>query len=204
MLTTLVSTALATQVLKKPEFDQATVMPKTGEEVAVMATTKGDMVIMFFPTMAPKHVENFKKLAKKGFYEGVRFHRCIPGFMVQGGDPNTKNLDKPDTWGYGGNEENGKRVNVDAEFTGLKHLRGILSMARSQDIDSASSQFFLMHADAPTLDGNYSAFGKIVKGIEVVDAIVGTGQRSDNGKVTPDRAAQIVSVKLKTWPLEGN
>ncbi len=183
-------------------------MPEAGEEVAVMTTSSdvsgGVIVLKFRPDVAPKHVENFKKLAKLGFYDGTRFHRCIADFMIQGGDPNTKDLSKSAMWGTGGFEEEGKRVTVPAEFNTMKHTRGVLSMARSSDPNSASSQFFVMHKTSPHLDGSYSAFGIVVKGMDVVDDIVKTGDAAANGKVQPSDAVKIESVKIKPWPLEGN
>lgn len=177
--------------------------PKDGEEVVVMETDKGRIVLMFFPDKAPQHVENFKSLAKEGFYDGTRFHRCIEKFVIQGGDPNTKDLGKVDAWGTGGKANaDGTRRTVKAEFTDLKHKRGILSMARSQDPNSASSQFFIMVADYPSLDGNYSAFGQVVSGMDVVDAIVTSGAGRPNGMVASDKAVAIKSVKVVKWPLE--
>ncbi|MDI9638594.1 peptidylprolyl isomerase [Kamptonema cortianum] len=190
--------------LIKVSFDQKSIQPKDGDEVAIIKTSAGQMVAMFFDSVAPLHVANFKGLATKGFYDGIRFHRCIPGFMIQGGDPNSKNLNAPDTWGYGSaTDSNGNRTSVDAEFSELKHLRGVLSMARSSDPNSASSQFFIMHADYPTLDGKYSAFGKVIQGLEVIDEIVKTGptDRELNGKVPANKAIVIESIKLAKWPL---
>jgi cyclophilin family peptidyl-prolyl cis-trans isomerase len=135
-------------------------------ENALIETTLGALELEFFPDKAPNHVENFKKLAGDGFYDKTYFHRVIPGFMVQGGDPNTKDGDRS-TDGTGGSEKNLK-----AEFNDINHERGIVSMARSNDPDSASSQFFLMVADSSHLNGQYSAFGKIIKGMDVVDKIV--------------------------------
>lgn len=134
---------------------------------ATIKTKFGDMEVTFFPQQAPKHVENFLNLAKSGFYNGTIFHRVIPGFMIQGGDPNTKDPNKPETYGMGGPKE---RVN--AEFNDIPHTRGILSMARSNDPNSAGSQFFIVVKDANFLDGQYTVFGKVVKGIEVADKIV--------------------------------
>ena len=136
-------------------------------KVAEIKTTAGDIHVRFFPDVAPNHVKNFIDLAQKGFYNGTKFHRVIPGFMIQGGDPNTISGD-PRTWGTGGNGEN----YVKAEFSRVKHKRGILSMARSGHPDSASSQFFIMVADYPSLDGQYSVFGQVLKGMEVADKIV--------------------------------
>lgn len=133
---------------------------------AVIETNYGEMEIKFFPDVAPKHVENFVTLAKKGFYDGTIFHRVIPGFMIQGGDPNTKGPDKS-TYGMGGPGHN-----VKAEFSDRQHKRGILSMARAQNPDSAGSQFFIVVKDSFFLDGQYTVFGEVTKGMEVADKIV--------------------------------
>jgi cyclophilin family peptidyl-prolyl cis-trans isomerase len=133
---------------------------------AILSTRHGDITVEFLPEVAPNHVNNFLELARSGFYDGTRFHRVIPGFMVQGGDPNSKQDDRR-LHGTGGSGKN-----VKAEFNKTPHTRGVLSAARSSNPDSASSQFFIMVADAPHLDGQYSAFGKVVSGIEVVDKIV--------------------------------
>lgn len=203
------SAALAMAILASPKptaqisFDQDVVMPKEGDQVGVIDTDKGKIVVMFFDSVAPNHVKNFIELAKEGFYDGTRFHRCIPGFMVQGGDPNSKELVKSDYWGTGGpRNADGTERNVKAEFSKLKHKRGILSMARSSDPDSAGSQFFIMVADYPSLDGLYSAFGKVVEGIDVVDQIVKTGSRENNGMVPPKSAVVLKSVKIATWPIK--
>jgi peptidyl-prolyl cis-trans isomerase B (cyclophilin B) len=134
---------------------------------AMLKTKLGDMEIMFFPDKAPKHVENFITLAKSGFYNGTIFHRVIPGFMIQGGDPNTKDARKPETYGMGGP---GHHVN--AEFNDIPHRRGIVSMARTNDPNSAGSQFFIVVKDSNFLDGQYTVFGEVVKGMEVADKIV--------------------------------
>lgn len=178
---------------------QNTPEPAKGEEVVVLETDKGTIVVKFFADKAPKHVESFKKLSKEGFYDGTRFHRCIPGFMIQGGDPTSKDLDKSDMWGTGGPD-----FRLKAEFNDMKHVRGVLSMARSSDPDSAGSQFFIMHKDAPFLDGKYTAFGIVVKGIEVVDKIVATGptDQSANGKVPTESAVVLKKAEVKTWPIE--
>ena len=137
-----------------------------GNEVAVLETNLGKIVVSFFPDKAPKHVEAFKKLIESGFYEGTKFHRVIPGFMIQGGDPNTKS-DQRQNYGTGG-----PGYKIPAEFNDIKHTRGVLSAARSSDPNSAGSQFFLMVANSPHLDGQYSAFGEVIEGMEVADAIV--------------------------------
>ncbi len=134
---------------------------------AVIKTKFGDMEIRFFRDQAPKHVENFIKLAKKGFYDGTLFHRVIPGFMIQGGDPNTKDPNKKHMYGQGG-----PGYNVDAEFNDTPHRRGIVSMARAQDPNSAGSQFFIVVKDSNFLDRQYTAFGEVVRGMDVADQIV--------------------------------
>ena len=135
---------------------------------AVIETSKGEIEIEFLPDKAPGHVENFLKLARKGFYDGTTFHRVIPDFMIQGGCPNTKEAQgsqgPPGTGGPG--------YNIDAEFNDTTHARGIVSMARAQDPNSAGSQFFVCVADSTFLDKQYTAFGRVVKGMEVADAIV--------------------------------
>jgi peptidyl-prolyl cis-trans isomerase B (cyclophilin B) len=134
---------------------------------AVIKTKFGEMEVVFFSDKAPKHVENFIKLAKSGFYNGTIFHRVIPGFMIQGGDPNTKDVNKPETYGMGGPSERLK-----AEFNDIPHRRGIVSMARTNDPDSAGSQFFIVVKDSNFLDRQYTAFGEVVKGMDVADKIV--------------------------------
>src|SRR5262249_48391179 len=133
---------------------------------ATLKTKFGDMEIVFFPDKAPKHVENFITLAKSGFYNGTIFHRVIPGFMIQGGDPNTKDLNKPETYGQGGPSQKLK-----AEFNDIPHRRGILSMARTNDPNSAGSQFFIVVKDSNFLDGQYTVFGEVVKGMKTADKI---------------------------------
>ncbi|MEM6673428.1 MAG: peptidylprolyl isomerase [Planctomycetota bacterium] len=130
-----------------------------------LETTEGDLVLELSPDVAPKHVENFVKLSRDGFYDGTKFHRVIPDFMIQGGDPNTKSGNEK-SWGTGG-----PGWKVDAEFNDTPHERGTLSMARSQDPNSAGSQFFICHGAASFLDRQYTAFGKLVDGFDVLDKI---------------------------------
>ena len=139
---------------------------KMSETKAVIDTKFGKIELQFFPDVAPNHVSNFIKLAKDNFYDGTIFHRVIPGFMIQGGDPNSKNADKS----MHGMGDPGYKVK--AEFSDKPHKKGTLSMARSADPDSAGSQFFVCAADAPWLDGKYTVFGEVVSGIDVVDKIV--------------------------------
>ena len=134
---------------------------------AIIKTKFGDIEVTFNPDVAPRHVENFVKLAKSGFYNGTIFHRVIPGFMIQGGDPNTKDSLKKDTYGQGGPGHT-----VKAEFSDIPHKRGIVSMARAADPDTAGSQFFIVVEDSRFLDRKYSVFGEVTKGIGVADKIV--------------------------------
>ena len=133
---------------------------------AIISTRHGDIELEFLADVAPDHVKNFLDLARKGFYDDTLFHRVIPGFMIQGGDPNSKQSDRR-LHGTGGSGKN-----VKAEFSKTPHARGVVSMARSASPDSASSQFFIVVDDSPHLDGQYTAFGKVVKGMEAVQAIV--------------------------------
>ncbi|MEZ4526245.1 MAG: peptidylprolyl isomerase [Desulfobacterales bacterium] len=133
---------------------------------AVISTKFGEITIKFFPDVAPNHVSSFLELARSGFYNGTSFHRVIPGFMIQGGDPLSKNPDRR-VHGTGGPD-----YRLKAEFSTKAHKRGILSMARSGHPDSAGSQFFICVADAPYLDGKYTVFGEVVSGMEVADQIV--------------------------------
>lgn len=175
--------------------EQALAMPKDGDEVAVVKTNLGTVVLAFAPDKAPNHVKNFKDLATKKFYDGTQFHRVIPDFMIQGGDPNSKNPDRT-THGMG---DPGYKIN--AEFNDIKHVRGVLSMARSQDPNSAGSQFFIMVADKAFLDGQYTAFGHVVSGMDVVDKIVAL-PRDPNDNPLPENPARIESVRIEKWPLK--
>ena len=159
-------------------------------EVAVIKTSEGEMVVEFWPEVAPKTVENFKKLAREGFYDGTAFHRVIKGFMIQGGDPLTKDESQQNRW-----ETGGPGYKVKAEFNEKSHARGVLSMARSQDPDSAGSQFFICHGDAKFLDRQYTAFGQLIKGEDVLDKIATTRTTSPDRPVT---RMNLESVKIVT------
>jgi peptidyl-prolyl cis-trans isomerase B (cyclophilin B) len=150
---------------KKSDSTQETKNVNT-KEVAVIKTTEGEMAIELWPDVAPKTVENFKTLAKKGFYDGTAFHRVIKDFMIQGGDPLTKDPKKESQWGTGG-----PGYSIKAEFNDRHHDRGVVSMARSQDPDSAGSQFFICHGNPRFLDHQYTAFGKLIKGDDVLEKI---------------------------------
>ncbi len=165
------------------------------ETVVTLTTTRGDIVLRFFPDLAPEHVKNFIAHSESGFYTGCTFHRVIPGFMIQGGDPNTKPDGKGQP-GSGGHSYKGPGTKLPAEFNPRPHKRGILSMARSQDPDSAGSQFFIVHADAPFLDRQYTVFGQVVTGLDVVDAIV-SAPRDGNDRPREDQ--RIASVRVEQW-----
>ncbi len=150
------------------------------KEITVISTKFGDISLEFFDELAPKHVESFKLHAQNDYYNGTIFHRVIPGFMIQGGDPLTRSKDRS-RHGTGGNaakyfgvgrESEPNTWDLPAEFSSHTHSRGILSMARSQDPDSGGSQFFICVADAPFLNGQYTVFGRVIKGMDVVDQIV--------------------------------
>ena len=148
---------------------------KMSETTAIIETKFGNIELKFFPDVAPNHVNNFIELAKKGFYDGTLFHRVIPNFMIQGGDPNTKDADRS-KHGMGGPGHT-----VKAEFNNKPHKRGTLSMARSAHPDSAGSQFFICVADAPFLNQKYTVFGEVISGMEVADKIVSQPRdKSDN------------------------
>jgi peptidyl-prolyl cis-trans isomerase B (cyclophilin B) len=158
---------------------------KMAETRAIIETKFGNIEIRFFPDVAPNHVNSFIELAKKGFYDGTTFHRVIPGFMIQGGDPNSKDADRS-RHGMGG-----PGYTIKAEFNQKPHKRGTLSMARAADPDSAGSQFFICVADAPFLDRQYTVFGEVVSGMEVADKIV------NQPKDKRDNPLERVEMKVK-------
>lgn len=164
----------------------------SNSEVAVLKTSYGEITIAFWPDVAPKTVENFKKLAHEGFYDGTAFHRVIKGFMVQGGCPNTKagETGMPGTGGPG--------YKLKAEFNAKSHTRGVISMARSAHPDSAGSQFFICHGDAKFLDRQYTAFGSVIKGDEVLEQLANVPTKSGGGgeKSTPIDRVALESVKI--------
>ena len=152
----------------------------------IINTNFGKISFKTFPDLAPETVRNFEKLAKEGFYDGTFFHRVIPGFMIQGGDPNTKGGEKS-TWGTGG-----PGYSLKAEFSSRSHLRGIVSMARSQDPDSAGSQFFIVTADSTFLDRQYTVFGEVIEGMEVADKIVKLQRDSNDCPLEEAKMLQVV------------
>jgi peptidyl-prolyl cis-trans isomerase B (cyclophilin B) len=159
---------------------------RMSEQQAIIHTTLGDITLKFFPEVAPNHVNNFIELAKKGFYNGTTFHRVVAKFVIQGGDPNSKNPDRS-SHGMGG-----PGYQIKAEFNNKPHRQGTVSMARSTHPDSAGSQFFICVADAPSLDGKYTVFGEVAKGMEVVDKIV--SQPRDGNDNPNDRIEMRVDI----------
>jgi peptidyl-prolyl cis-trans isomerase B (cyclophilin B) len=168
--------------------------PVPAKEQAVIKTSKGEMTIEFWDDVAPKTVANFKKLAKEGFYNGTAFHRIIKGFMIQGGDPNTKDPSKEGVYGMG---DPGYKIK--AEFNEKKHERGVLSMARSMDPDSAGSQFFICLDPAPFLDRQYTGFGRLVKGEDVLLKIGDTPVAS-NGRERSKPTERVTVENVKIIP----
>jgi peptidyl-prolyl cis-trans isomerase B (cyclophilin B) len=165
----------------------------TSNEVAVIKTNEGEMVVQFWTDAAPDTIQNFKKLAGQGFYDGTIFHRIVKGFMIQGGDPNSKDLAKESSYGQGG-----PGYEIKAEFNNHSHDRGVISMARGPDPDSAGSQFFICLAPVRRLDGQYTTFGKLIKGDDVLDKIGNTPvERNAQGEESkPTKRVVIESVKI--------
>jgi len=171
------TTEMAKDTTQKVTSAPAPEAPGGVDEVAILDTNYGTMVLEFFPDVAPVHVANFKKLARSGFYDGTKFHRIVKGFMIQGGDPNTKGPNT-ETYGLGG-----PGYTINAEFNSRPHLKGTLSMARTSDPNSAGSQFFICLAPVSQLNGQYTVFGQLIKGTEVLDAI-------GNVKVKPNASGE--------------
>lgn len=168
-------------VEKKLEIVEALVLDYENT-LTLELSTGGPVLIQMFPDMAPNHVARFKELTRTGFYDGVVFHRVIEGFMAQTGDPT-------------GTGTGGSGQNIDAEFNDMQHLRGVVSTARAQGVNSADSQFFIMLDDGPFLDGQYTAWGKVVEGMEYIDMIP-KGPRDDNGSVPVDQQGSVVTMRV--------
>jgi peptidyl-prolyl cis-trans isomerase B (cyclophilin B) len=164
-------------------------------EVAVIKTTHGEIVLAFWPEVAPKTVENFKTLARKGFYDGTAFHRIVKGFMVQGGDPLTKDPKQESRWGTG---DPGYKIK--AEFSDKPHVRGVISMARSSDPHSAGCQFFICLADARFLDKQYTAFGQLIKGDDVLAKLGDTPTTRGSGGENSRPATRVGVESIKIVP----
>jgi peptidyl-prolyl cis-trans isomerase B (cyclophilin B) len=184
---------LLSSVVVAAEEKKETSPMSNSNEVAVIKTNEGEMVVEFWTDAAPNTIENFKKLARQGFYDGTIFHRIVKGFMIQGGDPNSKDTAKESSYGQGG-----PGYEVKAEFNNHSHDRGVLSMARGPDPDSAGSQFFICLAPVRRLDGQYTTFGKLIKGGDVLEKIGNTPvERNTQGEMSkPTKRVVIESVKI--------
>ena len=165
---------MAKKYAKPPEMT----IDRNKTYVVTIDTTHGSITAELYPKDAPNHVNSFVFLARDGFYDGAPFHRVIPGFMIQGGDPT-------------GTGTGGPGYQLKAEFNARKHTRGVLSAARTNDPNSAGSQFFIMHADAPYLDNQYTAFGKVTSGIEVVDKIVNAPRNANDRPNNPTKITKV-------------
>jgi len=183
------SAVFATEEEEKPK----TTPTNSSNEVAVIKTSEGDMVIQFWTDAAPGTIENFKKLARQGFYDGTTFHRIVKGFMIQGGDPNSKDPAKENSYGQGG-----PGYNIKAEFNDHSHDLGVISMARSQDPDSAGSQFFICLGPVHRLDHQYTTFGKLIKGQDVLEKIgeIEVTRNSMGEPSKPTKRVVIESIKI--------
>src|SRR5438132_3481621 len=192
-LWTLAILLLASAAFAAEEKKEEKTTVNTSNEVAVIKTSEGDMVVEFWNDAAPNTIENFKKLARSGFYNGTIFHRIVKGFMIQGGDPNTKDASKETSYGTG---DPGYKIK--AEFNDHSHERGIISMARSSDPDSAGSQFFICLASVPRLDHQYTTFGRVIKVDDVLGKIgdppVTRSSSDDSSK--PTKRVVIESIKI--------
>jgi len=188
----LIASALVATTVAEEKKKENTPM-NSSNEVAVIKTNEGEMVVQFWTDAAPNTIENFKKLARQGFYDGTIFHRIVKGFMIQGGDPNSKDPAKESTYGAG---DPGYRIK--AEFNNHSHDRGVISMARGPDPDSAGSQFFICLAPVRRLDGQYTTFGKLIRGVDVLEKIGDTPvERNAQGEVSkPTKRVVIESVKI--------
>jgi peptidyl-prolyl cis-trans isomerase B (cyclophilin B) len=189
LLLLIASAVFATEEEEKPK----TTPTNSSNEVAIIKTSEGDMVIQFWTDAAPNTVENFKKLARQGFYDGTTFHRIVKGFMIQGGDPNSKDPEKENSYGQGG-----PGYNIKAEFNDHSHDLGVISMARSQDPDSAGSQFFICLGPVHRLDHQYTTFGKLIKGQDVLEKIgeIEVTRNSMGEPSKPTKRVVIESIKI--------
>jgi peptidyl-prolyl cis-trans isomerase B (cyclophilin B) len=193
LIITLLSIASVAIAAAQEPKQSPSMTPSNNNEVAVIKTSEGEMVAEFWSDVAPNTVENFKKLARQGFYDGTAFHRIVKGFMIQGGDPLTKDESKESRWGTG---DPGYKIK--AEFNDKPHEKGVLSMARSADPDSAGSQFFVMLGRSTHLDHQYTGFGKLIKGEDVLTKIgetsVTRGPGGENSK--PTKRVTVESIKI--------
>jgi peptidyl-prolyl cis-trans isomerase B (cyclophilin B) len=178
--------------VKEVRSEEKKPMDSNTNEVAVIKTSEGEMVVQFWSDAAPKTIENFKKLARSGFYNGTIFHRIMKGFMIQGGDPNTKDPAKESSYGTGG-----PGYKIKAEFNDHLHEPGVISMAREPNPDSAGSQFFICLGRVPFLDHQYTTFGKLIEGDDVLQKIGDTPVTSAHGEMSkPEKRVVIESIKI--------
>jgi peptidyl-prolyl cis-trans isomerase B (cyclophilin B) len=184
---------LSSAVFAADEKKEEKTPMNSSNEVALITTSEGDMVVQFWTDAAPNTVENFKKLARQGFYDGTIFHRIVKGFMIQGGDPNSKDPAKENSYGEGG-----PGYNIKAEFNDHSHDRGVISMARGPDPDSAGSQFFICLAPVHRLDHQYTTFGKLIKGENVLEKIgdIPVTKNSVGEASKPTKRVVIQSIKI--------
>jgi peptidyl-prolyl cis-trans isomerase B (cyclophilin B) len=188
---------LLSSVLFAAEENKENPPMNASNEVAVIKTSEGDMVVQFWTDAAPNTVENFKKLARSGFYDGTIFHRIVKGFMIQGGDPNSKDPGKESSYG-----QSGPGYKIKAEFNDRSHERGVISMARSSDPDSAGSQFFICLASVPRLNHQYTTFGKLIKGDEVLGKIGDTPVTKSSSGENSKPAKRVVIESIKIVPAD--
>ncbi len=192
LCTVLVALTLVIACGGKPDVKPVVSAPDPRPK-AIITTKFGEIHFKFYPDVAPKHVENFIALAKSGFYNQTIFHRVIPGFMIQGGDPNTKNSLRKETYGAGGpKDEKGNPIYLKAEFNEVPHKRGIVSMARATEPDTAGSQFFIVVEVSPFLDRKYTAFGEVIKGLGVADKIVALPRNDQD--LPKERIEMVVTI----------
>jgi peptidyl-prolyl cis-trans isomerase B (cyclophilin B) len=170
---------------------------KTSEEVAVIKTSEGDMVAQFWADAAPNTIDNFKKLARSGFYNGTIFHRIVKGFMIQGGDPNSKDPAKEESYGMGG-----PGYKIKAEFNDHSHERGVISMAREPDPDSGGSQFFICLGPVTRLDHQYTTFGKLIRGDDVLEKIGNTPVTRNSTGENSKPTTRVVIEKIDIVPAD--
>jgi peptidyl-prolyl cis-trans isomerase B (cyclophilin B) len=192
LLTGLVTATLAIAFAAEEKKEEKTAV-NASNEVAVIRTNEGEMIVQFWTDAAPNTIDNFKKLAREGFYDGTTFHRIVKGFMIQGGDPNSKDPTKESSYGQGR-----PGYQIKAEFNDHSHQRGVISMARSSDPDSAGSQFFICLAPVSRLDHQYTTFGKLIKGDDVLEKIGDTPvTKNSSGEMSkPTKRVVVESIKI--------